>query len=56
MKKRTGLYLKAQRLLHEETGLIPLANRQLVAAAHKRVSGYVATPFGGNDFRAARVD
>jgi dipeptide transport system substrate-binding protein len=56
VKKRTGLYVKAQRLLHEETGLIPLANRQLVAAAHKRVSGYVATPFGGNDFRAARVD
>ena len=56
LKKRTEVYVNAQRLLHEETGLIPLANRQVISAAHKRVSGYVATPFGGNDFRAARVD
>lgn len=56
LKKRTELYVKAQRLLHDETGLIPLANKQLLSAVHKRVTGHIPTPFGGNDFRAARVD
>lgn len=56
VKKRTELYVKAQRLLHEEAGLIQLAHRQRIAAAYERVTGYIPTPFGGNDFRAARVD
>jgi len=56
IKKRTELYTKAQRLLRDETGLIPLAHRIVLTAVHKRVHGYIPTLFGGNDFRAARLD
>jgi len=54
--KRTEIYQKAQALLHAETGLIPLANKLQLHAVHKRVHGFVATPFGGSDFRAVQVD
>jgi dipeptide transport system substrate-binding protein len=54
--KRTGIYQQAQALLHAETGLIPLANKLQLHAVHKRVRGFVATPFGGSDFRAVQVD
>ncbi|HEY1391793.1 MAG TPA: ABC transporter substrate-binding protein, partial [Methylibium sp.] len=55
MKQRTQLYLQAQKLLHDETGLIPIANKQGLSAVRKDVKGYQATLFGGNDFRAARI-
>ncbi len=55
-RKRAELYVKAQRLLHAETGTIPLANKQQLHGVNKRVSGFVATPFGGSDFRSAQVN
>ncbi len=56
VKKRSELYVTAQLLLHAETGLIPLANKLELIAVHKRVKGFIATPFGGSDFRSTRVD
>lgn len=55
-RKRAELYVKAQRLLHAETGSIPLANKQQLHGVNKRVRGFIATPFGGSDFRSAQVD
>ncbi|HSI60546.1 MAG TPA: ABC transporter substrate-binding protein [Ideonella sp.] len=56
LKQRTALYRQAQKLLHDETGLIPLVNAQEVIAVDKRVKGFEATLFGGRKFNAARVD
>jgi dipeptide transport system substrate-binding protein len=56
LKKRSEIYVKAQQLLFAETGLITLANKLDVRGVNKRVRGYVATPFGGSDFRAVQVD
>jgi dipeptide transport system substrate-binding protein len=54
--KRTAVYQKAQTLLQAETGTIPLANKLQLHAVSKRVRGFVATPFGGSDFRFVQVD
>ncbi|MEW6704844.1 MAG: ABC transporter substrate-binding protein [Pseudomonadota bacterium] len=54
-KQRTEAYAQAQRLLHDEAGVLPLAHRYGLVAVDKRVTGFVATPFGGHDFRAAGV-
>nr|WP_316643423.1 ABC transporter substrate-binding protein [uncultured Roseateles sp.] len=51
LRKRKELYRKAQRLLFDETGLIPLTNKQDVFAVSKRIKGFLATPFGGSEFR-----
>ena len=56
IKKRTDLYVRAQRLLYDEVGLIPMVYRPLMTAVHQRVHGVVATPFGGRDFRAVSID
>ena len=56
LAKRTAIYRKAQALLHAETGLIPVAHRLSPYGVNKRVQGYIATPFGGSDFRAAWVN
>jgi len=56
LKKRSEIYVKAQRLLFADTGLITLANKLDVHGVNKRVRGFVVTPFGGSDFRAAQVD
>jgi dipeptide transport system substrate-binding protein len=56
LKRRSEIYVKAQQLLFAETGLITLANKLDVRGVNKRVRGYVATPFGGSDFRAVQVD
>jgi len=56
LKQRAEIYVKAQRLLYAETGLIPLANKLEVHGVSKRVRGFIATPFGGSDFRSVQVD
>jgi dipeptide transport system substrate-binding protein len=53
--QRTEVYRKAQAMLHEEMGVIPVAHRMSPYGVNKRVQGYIATPFGGSDFRAAQV-
>ncbi len=55
VKKRTEIYRKAQQLLHAETGTIPIVNRLSAYGVNQRVQGYIATPFGGSDFRAAQL-
>lgn len=55
LKQRTTLYRQAQKLLHEEMGLIPLVNAQESVAVDKRVSGFEATLFGGRNFNRAVV-
>ena len=54
-KKRTELYVKAQKMLYDEVGLIPMVYPVYVTAVNKRVSGYVPSPFANNDFRAVSV-
>ncbi|MGY4830441.1 ABC transporter substrate-binding protein [Sphaerotilaceae bacterium SBD11-9] len=53
--RRTETYRQAQALLFAETGLITVANRQQLHAVNKRVKGFLATPFGGSDFRSVTV-
>jgi dipeptide transport system substrate-binding protein len=53
--KRTELYRKAQALIFAETGLVTVANKQQLHAVNKRVKGFIATPFGGSDFRNVSV-
>jgi dipeptide transport system substrate-binding protein len=55
LRRRTEAYQKAQALIHAETALIPVANRQQLHAVHKKVQGFRATPFGGSDFRFVSV-
>lgn len=56
LKERTDLYVQAQRMIHTETALIPLANKLQLFAVHQRAKGFIATPFGGSDFRFTRLD
>ena len=56
IKKRSEIYVKAQRLLYDEVGIIPMVHRPLLTAVHKRVRGFVQTPFGGRDFRGVSLD
>ena len=56
IKKRTELYVRAQRLLYDEVGLIPMVHRPQLTAVHKRVRGFAPTPFGGRDFRAVTIE
>jgi len=55
LRKRAEIYVKAQKLIHAETALIPLANKVSPYATSNKVSGFVATPFGSADFHAASV-
>jgi dipeptide transport system substrate-binding protein len=54
-KKRTEMYVKAQKTLYDEVGLIPMVYPVYMTAVNKRVSGYVPSPFANNDFRAVSV-
>ena len=53
--RRTELYKKAQRLLYDEVGLIPLTYPQTFLVMHKRVSGFVPSPMDVVDFRGVSV-
>jgi len=53
--KRTQIYRQAQKLLHDEAAVLPVAHRFGLVAVDKRVAGFVATPFGGHDFRHAQL-
>jgi dipeptide transport system substrate-binding protein len=48
--KRTALYLRAQRLLYDEVGVIPLVYPMVATALNKRVQGYRTSPLGLHDF------
>jgi len=50
-KKRTELYVKAQKLVYDEVGTIPTVYPIYMTAVNKRVSGYIPDPFTHNDFR-----
>ena len=54
-KKRTELYVKAQKLMYDEVGMIPMVYPVLMTAVNKRVSGYLPNPFANNDFRSVSV-
>ena len=53
--ERVALYERAQRLLYEEVGLIPLVYRVRTIAASKRLQNYTPNAFGLHDFRAVGV-
>jgi dipeptide transport system substrate-binding protein len=53
--QRSELYRKAQVLLHDNAAVLPLAHRWSLNAVDKRVSGFLETPFGQHDFRAAQL-
>jgi dipeptide transport system substrate-binding protein len=55
LARRTELYKKAQRLLYDEVGLIPLTYPESFLVMHKRVSGFVASPMDVVDFRGVSV-
>lgn len=54
-KKRTELYVRAQRRVYDEVAVIPTVYPVNMTAIHKRVQGYVSSPFTHNDFRAVSV-
>jgi len=53
--KRTELYVKAQKLMYDEVGMIPMVYPVYMTAVSKKVSGYLPNPFANNDFRAVSV-
>jgi dipeptide transport system substrate-binding protein len=53
--KRVELYTKAQRLLYDEVGVIPLVFPVYMTALNKRIKGFVASPFTNNDFRQVSI-
>jgi dipeptide transport system substrate-binding protein len=54
-KKRTELYVKAQKVVYDDVGMIPMVYPVLMTALNKRVVGYLPNPFANNDFRAVSV-
>ena len=56
LKKRSELYTRAQRVLYDEVGLIPMVHRPQLTVMNKRVNGFQPTPFGGRDFRGVSLD
>ena len=56
MVQRTAIYQRAQKRVFDEVALIPMVHRPQLTAVHKRVRGFVQTPFGGRDFRAVSLE
>jgi dipeptide transport system substrate-binding protein len=56
IKKRSEIYVRAQRMVYDEVAMIPMVHRPELSAVHKRVRGFVQTPFGGRDFRGVSLD
>ncbi len=54
-KKRTELYIKAQKLVYDEVPVIPTVYPVNITALNKRTSGFVPNPFAHSDFRAVSV-
>jgi dipeptide transport system substrate-binding protein len=54
--RRRSLYVQAQRLLHEQASIIPLAYGTDLTAVNTRVRGFVASPFAVHDFRGVSLD
>ncbi len=54
-KKRTELYRKAQRVLYDEVGVIPMVYPVYMTALNKRVQGFVPSPFANDDFRGVSL-
>lgn len=53
--RRTALYQQAQRLLHDEMGVIPLVYPVYMTAVNRRVKGFIPDPFTNNDFRTVSL-
>ncbi|MBK6854324.1 MAG: ABC transporter substrate-binding protein [Burkholderiales bacterium] len=54
--ERVALYKRAQKRVYDQAAVIPLTYNQLFTVLHKRVRGYVPSPFAINDFRAVSLD
>jgi dipeptide transport system substrate-binding protein len=54
-KKRTELYVKAQKMLYDEVAVIPTVYPVNMVAVNKKVQGFVSSPFTHSDFRAVSV-
>jgi dipeptide transport system substrate-binding protein len=55
LRKRTELYVKAQKRIYDEVPAIPTVYPVNMTAINKRVEGYVPNPFTHNDFRSVSV-
>ncbi len=55
-KKRTELYTKAQRVLYDDVGMVPLVYPVSMTAVNNRVKGFTPNPFTNNDFRRVSVE
>ena len=53
--QRTALYIRAQRVLYDDVGLIPLVYPERFTAVNKRVQGYAPNLLNLHDFRAVTV-
>ncbi len=53
--RRTTLYKQAQRLVHDEVGVITTVYPVMMTALSQRVQGFVPSPFAGNDFRRSTL-
>ncbi len=52
---RSQLYREAQKLIHEQALWLPLAHPNAAVLVRKGVQGYVANPFGRQDFSQVRL-
>ncbi|TWI54400.1 peptide/nickel transport system substrate-binding protein/dipeptide transport system substrate-binding protein [Pseudomonas duriflava] len=55
-EQRAALYREAQVIFHEEVPWIPTAQPLIYTATSTRVSGFVMSPLGNNDFSTVRLD
>lgn len=53
--QRTAFYQRAQQVLYDDVGLIPLVYPEYHTVVNKRVQGYVSNPMNVHDFRAVSV-
>ena len=55
LAKRTEMYTKAQKILYDDVGAIPVLYPVYMTAVNKRVTGFVPNPFANNDFRDVSI-
>lgn len=53
---RTELYIKAQKIIHDEALWIPLAHPEAIAIIHKKVSNFYVNPFGRVVLHTVEID
>ena len=54
-KKRTELYVKAQKIAYDDVAIVPTVYPIYMTAVNRRVQGFVPNPFTNNDFRAVSL-